>query len=74
MGTGKTIFVAGGIISAIFGILSGLSLIIGTLINPNSLSTLGGTPTNLANGFFNICIAVMIGTILIGVPFLIKDK
>ncbi|MFH1101650.1 MAG: hypothetical protein V1726_06420 [Methanobacteriota archaeon] len=73
MEKGKTIFVIGGIIATIFGVLSGISWIIGSSTNTN-WGTLGGTSTLLANGFLNICIAVTIGTILIGVPFLIKKE
>jgi hypothetical protein len=69
----KTIFVTGGIISTIFGVLSGMTLIIGTLTTKN-ISILGGTEVFLANAFFNICIAITIGTILIGMPFLIKKE
>ena len=73
MNEGKTIFVTGGIISMIFGIISALCWI------PQQ-TTIGGFSIPIYSNstwsfvFLFLSIAVMIGTILIGLPFLKESK
>jgi len=66
MNKGKIIFMDGGVLSAILGVISGFFR-----ISAASMS-FDFNPIFVSDGFLILCIAVMIGTILYGIPFLLK--
>jgi len=75
--TGKAIFGIGGAISTFYGILSAMSWFEASseLANGPYAMTMSNIPeTATANAYLILCIAFAIGTILVGIPFLIKEK